>query len=193
LAFALGGRIAGRLSGHFSGILGSMTNDNSREGEAPLFSAVLRPYRSLGSLGFKAVMLAIGIMSAVTSVMFLIMGAWPITGFLGLDVLLVYWALRMSYRSAKAYEEVVVTPSVLTVRQVTDRGTVKEWNANPLWVRLDREEFGEFGLQQLFLVSRGRRLAIAGCLDPQSRASFASALSAALWEAKRGPTRAVFG
>ena len=99
----------------------------------------------------------------------------------------------MSYRSAKAYEEVVVTPSVLTVRQVTDRGAVSEWNANPLWVRLDREEFGEFGLQQLFLVSRGRRLAIAACLDPQSRESFAAALSAALWEAKRGPTRTVFG
>jgi uncharacterized membrane protein len=170
-----------------------MTNDNNREREPTLFSAVLRPYRSLGPSGLRIVMFAIGALSLVTSIIFLILGAWPVAGFLGLDVLLVYWALRVSDRSAKAYEEVVVTPSILMVRQVTDRGAVKEWSANPLWVRLDREEFGEFGLQQLFLVSRGRRLTIAGCLDPQSRASFASALSAALGEAKRGPTRTIFG
>jgi uncharacterized membrane protein len=60
---------------------------------------------------------------------------------------------------------------------------------NPLWVRLDRDAHEEFGLQRLFLVSRGRRLAIAAFLGPQEKESFAHALSAALGEAKRGPTR----
>ena len=60
-------------------------------------------------------------------------------------------------------------------------------------VRLDRDEHAEFGIERLYLVSRGRRLPIGGFLGPDEKASFAHALSAALGEAKRGPTRTVFG
>jgi UTP-glucose-1-phosphate uridylyltransferase len=49
----------------------------------------------------------------------------------------------------------------------------------------------EFGIERLFLVSHGRRVAIAGFLGPQEKESFALALSAAIGEAKRGPTRTV--
>jgi uncharacterized membrane protein len=69
---------------------------------------------------------------------------------------------------------------------------VREWTLNPLWVRLERIVHAEFGIERLFLVSHGRRLAIAGFLGPHEKKSFATALSAALVEAKRGPTRTVF-
>jgi uncharacterized membrane protein len=58
-----------------------------------------------------------------------------------------------------------------------------------VWVRLERETHEEFGLLRLFLVSRGRKLAIAGFLGPDEKASFAKALGDAIGEAKRGPTR----
>ncbi len=112
-------------------------------------------------------------------------------GFCGLEVLLVYWAFRINYRRARAYEQVTVTPSELTVRKVTHHGRMKEWTLNPLWVRLDRVVHAEFGIERLFLVSHGRRLSIASFLGPDEKASFASALSAALGEARRGPTRTV--
>jgi uncharacterized membrane protein len=134
-------------------------------------------------------MLAIGGLSFVSGVMFLLIGAWPVFGFLGLDVILVYWAFRINYRAARAYEEVSVTASELTVRKVSHRGQVRQWTLNPLWVQLDRQTHDEFGIQGLFLISRGRRLQIAGCLSPDEKASFARALSTALGEAKRGPTR----
>jgi uncharacterized membrane protein len=122
---------------------------------------------------------------------FLLIGAWPIFGFFGLDVLLVYLAFRANYRAAAAYEEVTVTPSELKVRKVTHRGAVSEWTLNPVWVRLDREVHEEFGIERLFLVSHGRRLPIAAFLGPQEKESFAAALTAAIGEAKRGPTRTV--
>ena len=75
------------------------------------------------------------------------------------------------------------------MRRVSHRGEVAEWTLNPLWTQLDRETHEEFGLLQLFLVSRGRRLPVAGFLSPKEKESFAAALSAALGEAKRGPTR----
>jgi len=127
--------------------------------------------------------------SFVGGVMFLLLGAWPIVPFLGLDLALIYWAFRANYRAAAAYEEVTVTPSELHVKKVSARGQVAEWSLNPVWVRLEREADEEFGLLRLFLVSRGRKLAIAGFLGPEEKESFANALSDAIGEAKRGPTR----
>ena len=135
-------------------------------------------------------MALVGGFSFVGGMFFFLLGAWPVVGFLGLDVLLVYWAFRANYRAAAAFEEVTVTPSELRLRRVSHRGEVAEWTLNPLWTKLDRETHEEFGLLQLFLVSRGRRLSVAGFLSPKERESFAAALSAALGEARRGPTRA---
>ena len=159
--------------------------------EAMLFDARLQPHRSLGPNGFRALMLGCCLVSTLYSLPFYLMGAWPVVGFLGLDVLLVYWAFRANYRTAAAFEEVTVTASELRVRRVSHRGQVAEWTLNPLWTQLDRESHEEFGLLRLFLVSRGRRLAVAGFLSPKEKESFATALTKALSEAKRGPTRAV--
>ena len=160
--------------------------------EPTIFSAVLTPHRSLGRKGFLILMTVLGLISFATGTAFLLAGAWPVFGFCGLDVLLIYFAFRLSYRRAKAYEQVTVTPSELTVRQVSHHGRISEWTLNPLWVKLDRVVHAEFGIERLFLVSHGRRLAIAGFLGPQEKESFAIALSAALGEAKRGPTRTLF-
>jgi len=168
-----------------------MTSDNGLAPEPTLFSAILTPHRSLPAVGFLAVMLAFGGISFAAGIMFLILGAWPVIGFLGLDIALVYWAFRCNYRAASAYEEVTVTASELKLRKVSHRGEVAEWSLNPLWVKLDREVDEEFGIAHLFLVSRGRRLPVAGFLAPNEKESFAAALGAAIGEAKRGPTRTV--
>jgi uncharacterized membrane protein len=68
---------------------------------------------------------------------------------------------------------------------------VREWALNPLWVQIDKVTHEEFGIERLFLVSRGKRVPIASFLGPDEKASFAKALSAALGEARRGVTRTV--
>ena len=156
-----------------------------------LFSAIITPHRSLSSTGFLIFMLCIGGISFAAGMVFLMLGAWPVFGFFGLDVLLIYWAFRANYRSARAYEEVTVTATELTVRKISQRGEVREWTLNPVWVRLDRIVHEEFGIERLFLVSHGRRLSIANFLGADEKKSFATALSAALGEARRGPTRTV--
>src|SRR3954464_15697009 len=134
------------------------------EAEPALFSALLTPHRSLSGAGFLVVMGVIAGISFVGGVMFLLLGAWPIVPFLGLDLALIYWAFRANYRAAAAYEEVTVTPSELKLRKVSHRGDVREWTLNPLWVQLDRQTHEDFGLQRLFLVSHGRRLSVASFL-----------------------------
>jgi uncharacterized membrane protein len=170
-----------------------MIDCNAAGHEPTLFSAILTPHRSLSGAGFLVLMLAVSVVSFASGLFFFVIGAWPVVGFLGLDVLLIYWAFRMSYRAAIAFEEVTVTPSELTVRNVSHRGKVREYALNPVWVRLETKAHAEFGIERLFLVSHGRRFPVAVFLGPQEKAGFAAALSAALGEARRGPTRSLAG
>jgi uncharacterized membrane protein len=153
-----------------------------------LFSALLTPHRSLNRTGFLVLMGFLSVVSFATGIAFLLMGAWPVLGFLGLDVLVIYWAFRVNFRRAAATEEITVTPSELRVRRVSHRGHVVEWVLNPLWVQLDQKVHAEFGIERLYLVSRGRRVSIGNFLGADEKASFAKALLAALQTAKRGIT-----
>jgi uncharacterized membrane protein len=153
-----------------------------------LFSARLMPHRSLNRTGFLVVMAFVSVVSFAAGVAFLIMGAWPVFGFFGLDVLAIYCAFKISFRRAKACEEIRVTPSELHVRRVSHRGHVMEYTFNPLWVQLDRKTHAEFGIERLYLVSKGRRISIGSFLGAEEKASFSSALMAALQEARRGVT-----
>jgi uncharacterized membrane protein len=166
-----------------------MALNNDPNPDTPLFSAVMTPNRSLGKRGFGILMLAVAGVSFVAGIIFAVAGAWPVTGFFGLDVLLIYWAFRVNYRDGRAYEEIVVTPTELRFRKVSARGAMTEWRCNPLWVRIDYDVHEEFGVQSLHLVSRGQRRQIAGFLAPEEKESFGKALQAALAAARRGPDR----
>src|ERR1700712_881617 len=156
--------------------------------EPELFSALLTPHRSLSRTGFLVLMGFVGAISFAAGLVFWLMGAWPVFGFFGLDVLAIYWAFRINFRNGRATEEISVTPSELRVRRVSHRGHVVEWVLNPLWVQLDQQAHAEFGIEKLYLVSKGRRISVARFLGPDEKASFAKALLAALQAAKRGPT-----
>ncbi len=163
-------------------------NDFDPEAAPELFSALLTPHRSLNRTGFLVVMAFVSVVSFAAGLAFLLMGAWPVLGFFGLDALAIYWAFRINFRRAGAREEILVTPSELRVRRVSHRGHVMEFVLNPLWVQLDRKTHAEYGIERLYLVSKGRRIAIANFLGPDEKASFANALLAALQAARRGPT-----
>ncbi len=165
------------------------SNDFDPALEQPtLFSALLTPHRSLNRTGFAVLMALVSAVSFAAGIVFWWIGAWPIFGFFGLDVLVIYWAFRINFRSAAATEEITVTPSELRVRRISHRGHVVEWVLNPLWVQLGQTSDEEFGIEELYLVSRGRRVAIASFLGPDEKASFAKALMVALHAARRGPT-----
>ena len=163
-------------------------NDFDPHPQPELFSALLTPHRSLSHTGFLAVMAFVSVVSFAAGLAFLMMGAWPVLGFFGLDVLAIYWAFRINFRRARAREEIRVTPSELRLRRISHRGHVVEYVLNPLWVQLDRKTHPEYGVEKLYLLSNGRRVAIGSFLGPDEKASFANALTAALQAARRGPT-----
>lgn len=170
---------------------GSRVSDQAHSGssdpsDAVLYAARIHPHRSLTPAQVRRVLFFVALASGFATVPFLIMGAWPVAGFMGLDVLGVYLAFRASFRSARAYEDVRVTVLELLLAKVDPRGARAEWRFNPSWVRIEQKTHEEFGMQRIDLVSRGSRIEVAGFLGPDQKEVFAGDLSRALSEAKRG-------
>lgn len=163
-------------------------NASTHEPTEPIFSARLSPHRSLSPTGFNILMAAIVGVSFVAGLAFWLVGAWPVVGFFGLDILLIQQAFRLNYRAARAYEEVEVTHDTLTVRKVSASGRKREYGFNPYWARLEIVRRPDKLISRLRIASHGKRLDIAGFLGPDERESFSQAFSAALAEA-RGAAR----
>jgi uncharacterized membrane protein len=131
-------------------------------------------------------MVAIGTVSFVTGLVFLSLGAWPVFGFFGLDVLLVYVAFKLNYRSGRAYEIVELTRSTLTVTRVSPAGRREVHEFNPYWVNVWITERSD-GRALLTLRSHGRELEFGRCLNDDERRDFARALSGALASTRATP------
>jgi len=160
----------------------------SRYDETPIFAVCLTPHRSLDPAGFRALMIGVFVVGAAFSLPFYLLGAWPVVGFMGLDLLLIYVAFRANFRAARAHEELRLTSLELLFARVSARGARREWRFNPSWVRFERVEHEEFGTQRLALYSAGRRWEIGGFLGPGQKAELATRFARALSQARRGPT-----
>jgi uncharacterized membrane protein len=158
-----------------------------RRASPVFFDAVLYPHRSLPPQGFMVLMLVLSVVSFAAGVSFVLLGAWPIFGYFGLDVLLVYLAFRASYRSARMHEWVRLTEDTLTVERVGQRGERRRWQFQPFWLRVVLEEQEE--TNRLVLSSHGRELVVGGFLAPAERRNLAVALKKALgrWRQHIGP------
>ncbi|MEJ8474961.1 DUF2244 domain-containing protein [Roseibium algae] len=163
------------------------TNGGDAKGiEQPFFSAVLTPYRSLSPRGFMVFMICVGLVSFVSGIAFLSIGAWPVFGFFGLDVLLIYLAFKLNYASAQIYEEVSIFAHEIVIRKVGPGKRYSEVRFNPVWVRVSMTRLIDEGVTKLSLTSRGETVSLGDFLNPDDRTSFAGALTNALSTAKAG-------
>ncbi|MSO92068.1 MAG: DUF2244 domain-containing protein [Rhodospirillales bacterium] len=142
------------------------------------FRAVLRPRRSASLEGIHIVMGAVAAVSFGTGVAFIAAGAWPVFGFLGLEVLLLYGALRLHHWSGHVSEIIAITDETFTVERVDPWGKRRMWSFQPHWMQvlLDPLE----GQNRLELRSHGRALAIGAFLTPAERRAVADLLRGAL-------------
>lgn len=147
--------------------------------DTAFFDAKLSPYRSLPPKGFFWVMAVLSGAGFCGGLAFVLAGAWPVTGFFGLDVALVYLAFRLSYRSARQTETVRLTQAALDVERISIRGERRRWRFEPFWLRIVFEETEE-GHNRLVLASHGRSLALGTFLSTPERRRLALDLKAAL-------------
>lgn len=148
------------------------------------FDAFLHPHRSLSVNGFYVLMAVMVTVSLVIGTVFLSMGAWPIFGFYGLDILILYLFLRRNYRNALIYEKVRLTDDSLVVEKGDLRGPPKVWQFQPYWLRITMDDPPRHE-SQVRLTSHGQTVIVGAFLSPEERLDFARALHRALDDWRR--------
>lgn len=157
--------------------------DDLAEAGPGLFDAVLYPHRSLPNAGFIAVMSVVIAANFLFGTYFYAIGAWPVIGFCGLDVFLVWLAFKLSYRQGRLRERVRVTKNDMWVARVLPSGHETRWRLEPYWtkVEIDRPIRHE---SQVRVTSKGGTLILGAFLSPEERGDFAEALAGALGRAR---------
>ncbi|WP_042775842.1 DUF2244 domain-containing protein [Sinorhizobium fredii] len=163
-----------------------MTEGNAETSinDEPIFAAELTPYRSLGFRGFKILLMIAGAMSAMHVLVFLVVGAWPVVFFFGLDFVLLLGAFWLNYHSAHAREEVSVSRTDVSVRKFAPSGRTTELRFNPFWARFSIRRHQEIGIVSMKISGGGRQTDIGSFLNRDDRETFAVAFSRALATAR---------
>ncbi len=149
------------------------------------FSAILTPHRSLSPKGFLILMCLLGGISFIAGIVFWINGAWPIVGFLGVDILVIYLAFKLNYRSGRTCELVDLVDDELIVTRVFPSGKERKWSFNPYWVRVVLEKDHHESVK-MALASHGREFLFGTFLAHDEKEDFANALNTALLDYRGG-------
>ena len=164
-----------------------MKNKNTTN-KIPILNIILYPHRSLSPKGFLMLMLCIIFVSFSIGAFFMLKGAWPVFGFFGLDVLLVYIAFKVNYHNAKRYEKIRLWKNSLIIKKKSDNGRSITWKFNPYWVRLKMKK-SQSRSSDLNLSSHGKTISIGSFLSNQEKEEVANTLSLHLKKLRVSTTR----
>jgi uncharacterized membrane protein len=141
--------------------------------------AVLTPNRSLTGGAFIKVLCVFSTMNVLIAGYWAFRGAWPVLGFLVLDVALFILAFHMNYRAARAFERVRIGADVMHVTRQPAQGVARHWVVSPAWARVeDRED-------AVRIAAGDRAMLVGAFLSPPERGELAAAIRAALAQARR--------
>jgi uncharacterized membrane protein len=163
----------------------SVGNDQITINSQPVFTAELKPYRSLGRTGFRLLMALSFVFCLFNVIFFLVTGAAPVALFFGLDFALLFGAFWLNNRDARAREHITLSRTALQIRKVSPAGRIRQSRYNPFWARLDIARHEEFGITAMAVVGEGHRTPLGTFLGAEERESFARALTAALATVRR--------
>lgn len=143
-----------------------------------LMDAVLAPNRSLSVSARNLLLVVFGMANLVPAAFFLAHGAYPVSGFMGLDVLALLWAFHANNRAGLARERVQVSPASVQITRRRPNAHESHWAVSPLWARVRDDP------NAVRISAGGEDVLVGGFLAPVEREEFAEALKAALSKAR---------
>ncbi|MEM1377150.1 MAG: DUF2244 domain-containing protein [Pseudomonadota bacterium] len=149
------------------------------------FSAILVPHRSMTAGGFAALMTVFIGLCASNAAFYYFLGAWPVAIFMAIDVIILYVAIKLSYRAGRRTEEVLLDRGSLTVRKTEPNGKRREHTFKTIFARFHVDRDDEFGITRMQIRGEGVTSTIGSFLNPDDKESFANAFQQALATAKR--------
>ncbi|MCC9621133.1 DUF2244 domain-containing protein [Thalassospira sp. MA62] len=152
----------------------------------PIFRISLFPPRSLTKRAARNIVLLVGAATTMIGAIFWAVGAWPVIGFLGLDVLLLAAAFYFSFRAARAREQIELRPENLRITRISARGDREDFDFQPYWLRVVLDH-GEDEQCHLYLQSHGKRMEIADFLGVDAKTDLATKLDTVLRKTRCNP------
>jgi uncharacterized membrane protein len=147
--------------------------------DLPLFEAELVPHRSLSPRGIYLVLGFLGTVSFSVTLLFWYLGAWPIAGFNGGEMLLAAALLRTHARSRRVRELLSLSEGGLRIVRYDINGGRSEVFLPAGWLNIDLvEKPGR--VPGMFLTAPGQREEVARALGEPQKRDFAEALRGAL-------------
>jgi uncharacterized membrane protein len=154
-----------------------------RFGEPALEVRMVRGVSSYPS-AFKWLLVAFALLCLAVSGTFAILGAGPVLGFAGLELILLFVLLRVAFRRAATEEGVKIAGDTTVVERRSAGGTYIAARLESYWLRI---EPSLYGAQGILLRSRGARVAVGVGLPADEVRELASAMHNALHRVKNVP------
>ena len=95
------------------------------------------PHRSLSKFGFRILMLIVTFLCLSGGLIFWMMGAWPVFGFFGLDIILIFLAFKLNYRTGKIYENIKIVSKKFRISRGFPSGKIQVWDLDPNWAKIE--------------------------------------------------------
>jgi len=121
------------------------------------------PHRSLSKFGFRILMLIVTFLCLSGGLIFWMMGAWPVFGFFGLDIILIFLAFKLNYRTGKVYENIKIVSKKFRVSRSFPSGKIQVWDLDPYWARVELIE--KRNQSQLLIRSEKKVVSIGSFLN----------------------------
>jgi uncharacterized membrane protein len=145
--------------------------------------AWITPNRSLPRGGFIVLLCVLAAYNLLVAGLLLLIGAFPVPIFLGLDFLGVFVAFRISYRRGQVGERVQVCAEQVKVLRGRDGRERMVWTSPTAFTRVQVEQPGEHEARVRLRLS-ARSLDVGASLSPEERTDFGSALQQAIASAR---------
>jgi len=153
-----------------------MANDDA---PAVLFQAVIVPHRSLTLTGIRILLGAVLAGCAISSTMFVALGAWPVGVFAGAELLLAGLLFHLHMRAARASEMLLLSHEGLRVVRTSPSGAVRTRLLPAGWMTVQLEE-RPGRVPALLLLGHGVREEVGRELGEVAKRALAEALADAL-------------
>ena len=146
------------------------------ETKAETLHITLYPHRSLSRFGLRLVLGAVVASNLVVASFFWSYRVWPVFGFMGFDVVLVFLAFWLNNRSADTREQILIEGDEVTLIRTSRRGeSRRRFNRRWMRVELEMDEAREL-VGRLYLISHGKRSEVASFLGAEEREALARRL-----------------
>jgi uncharacterized membrane protein len=157
----------------------------SMDGGTPILNLTLRPHRSLSARGFAVLMGLLVTVSFAAGAAFVAAGAWPVVGFLGLDVLLLWIAFRVSFARGRARERLTLHADRFEIEHIDRWGRCERRSLEPYWLTVELADQGA-GAPLVRLRSHGKATTVGAFLGAGERTQLARTLDEALARWRQG-------